>query len=131
MSIILADFSKHFALSSMVNTSEFLDAISQSGAFFLNSEFAKVFSVNQQLRVLLSNFCMCMCHWIEIYYCNKHLWKIHNWKIQLSFPFLHNVLTKNRKISIPKFHWATQFFDPIKWINDQLSNFASHFCLCA
>ncbi len=76
----------------------------------------KCFNVNQQFRLLLSNFnqfsvrFLSACHWIEIYYWNRLLWKIYNWKFQLSFPFLLSGATKNRKISIPKFRWAMRFF---------------------
>ncbi len=109
----------------------------------LPSEFAKVFqckstillatvkfqSIFCQLSVnFLSNFCMCMCHWIEIYYWNRPLWKIYNWKFQLSFPFSLSGSTKNRKIFIPEFRWVTHFLGSAAWFFDP-KNAPLRFCV--
>ena len=51
----------------------------------------------------------------------------YNRNLQFNFPFSLSGATKNRKFSIPKFLWATQFFDPK---NAPLRDFASHFRLC-
>ncbi len=105
----------------LVYTSDFWDAESWSDAIICIKsprKFAKVFQCKSLATVkYLSNLCVYTCHWIEIHYCNRHLWKTYNWKIQLSFSFSLSDATKNRKMSIPKFCYAifwlsVAIFDP-------------------
>jgi len=87
----LKDFVRNLNLS-ILYTSNFFTAKSRSYAIFYQktpSEIAKVFQCKSLVTVkYLSNLYVIGLKWIEICYCNRHLCKIYNWKIQLSFQLL-------------------------------------------